>query len=76
MAPNTAKIATCPEKQRPSTAFVEAVHEVMNLQSKEMQMVAQRGAGIERFDLALDVARRRRDQAKRDYNRHVQMHGC
>lgn len=70
------RISPCPEKQRLSKAFVAAVHEVMTLQTKEMQMVAQRGAGIERFELALDAARRKRDQAKREYNHHVEVHGC
>ena len=76
MAPEYRKISPCPDKQRLSKAFVAAVHEVMSLQSKEMQMVAQRGAGIDRFDLALDAARRKRDRAKREYNLHVVSHGC
>jgi hypothetical protein len=48
----------------------------MSLQSKEMQMVAHRGSGIERFELVLGAARRNRDRAKREYNLHVETHGC
>ena len=76
MAPDTRTISPCPEKQRLSNAFVAAVRDVMSLQSKEMQMVAHRGSGIERFELALDAARRKRDRAKREYRRHVEAHGC
>jgi hypothetical protein len=76
MAPSTRTVSTCLEKQRLSKAFVDAVHEVMALQTNEMQMLAHRGAGLERFELALGVARRKRDQAKRAYNRHMEEHGC
>jgi hypothetical protein len=76
MAANNRTISTCPEKQRLSNEFVAAVGEVMSLQSKEMQMVAHRGSGIERFELALDAARRKRDRAKREYRQHLESHGC
>ena len=66
----------CPEKLRLSKAFVKAVQEVMKLQNQEMARVLDRGAGLDRFKVALEAARAKRETAKRVYQRHVEEHGC
>ena len=70
------KTAICAEKQRLSEAFLGAVQQVNTLQSKNFDALTSSGAGMERFDLAFQQARKRRDEAKRAYERHLREHGC
>jgi hypothetical protein len=64
----------CPEKQRLSDEFLDALLQVMELQNQESAAVTSRG--IWRFDLALMEARKKRDQAKLVYLLHLRGHRC
>jgi hypothetical protein len=78
MMPRTEKpaAAICVEKQRLSQAFLAAVHEVTNLQSKNFESLTSGGTVIDRFDLAIRHARKKRNEAKRAYELHLRQHGC
>lgn len=70
------KLEICAHTQRLGEAFIRAVREVMQLQDLEIAAVRNDGEGLARFDLALRVARTRRDAAKQAYLLHIQQHGC
>ncbi|HLK49057.1 MAG TPA: hypothetical protein VKT49_13030 [Bryobacteraceae bacterium] len=70
------KTAICAEQQRLSRAFLDAVQQVTELQSRNVDALTTAGAGMERFELAIRQARKRRDEAKRAYARHLREHGC
>jgi hypothetical protein len=68
--------SSCPERDRLGEAYLDAVrtlNELLHAQAESL--IAGRG-NLERFDLAITVARDRRNQAKLAYAAHVQAHGC
>jgi hypothetical protein len=71
-----AKPKICQEKQSLGYAFIEALRTVMNLQNAEAAVLVQGAPGLERFELAIQRARERRDQAKLAYILHISRHGC
>jgi hypothetical protein len=75
-APVNPKPSVCPEKQRLSHAFLDALRQVMELQNQEIGMLARGGVGLTGFDLSLKRARANRDEAKRLYLFHLETHGC
>lgn len=68
--------SVCQQKSHLCQAFVHAVQQVSKLQSKNIEILMSRGSGMDRFELALQQARRRRDEAKRAYERHLREHCC
>lgn len=68
--------AVCAEKQRLTAVFVEAVHELMELEEREVSALTSGDDGLDAFDSALRHARKRRDTASRLYVLHVRTHGC
>ena len=70
------KPGICAEKKRLGETLLEALHEVMALQDREMAAVAASGEGLARYDLALRLARSRRDNARGLYLAHIGVHGC
>lgn len=70
------KPQVCAEKKRLAHLFIEAVREVMTLQEREMTEVVREGIGLQRFELAIERARSKRDCAREAYQLHVQMHCC
>ena len=76
MEPEPIKPSICPQKMQLTTAFMEAVRHVMSLQNRELSAVATGNDGLERFDLAIELARRNRDQARQLYDDHIREHGC
>ena len=68
--------AYCAEKVRLLDAYLAAMHEVLMLQDQELAEFASGGEGLDRFDLALQVARRKRDTAKTACMEHVAEHRC
>jgi hypothetical protein len=65
----------CVEKWRLSDAFLEAARDIVRLQNAESKAVAE-GTSLERFELAVNIARERKDAAKLAYMLRVQSHGC
>ena len=68
-------VAFCRQKKRLADLFVEAAREIINLQRAETQALLA-GANVERFDLALKLAREKKDTIKLAYQLHVRKHGC
>ena len=73
MAP---QFAFCAEKKRLLDVYLSASHDVLDLQAQEAEEIAKGGEGLERFDLALQEARRQRDAAVRACMSHIAEHGC
>ena len=74
--PFDVRTGACSDKLRLAEEFVTAVQDVMKLQDGEMAEMVSGGDGLSRFDLALNAARRKRDEAKRAYMVHIHAHGC
>ena len=66
----------CFQKQELLDAFLQAVHEVVELQDQQMTHFVEGGGGFERIDLAIEAARKKRDTARRLYVLHLSAHGC
>lgn len=66
----------CFQKQQLLDAFLQAVHEVVELQDQQMTDFVEGGGGFERIDLAIEAARKKRDTARRLYVLHLTAHGC
>src|SRR5579862_6540956 len=65
------KASICAEKQHLSDLYIEAVRQIMQLEDAEIAAVISGGVGLERFDLALQVAREKRDRAKLAFTLHA-----
>ena len=64
----------CAEKDRLLDAYLAAYHDLGKLQNQEE--VARSGESLAQFNLALKVARMRRDEAKKTCMEHIAKHGC
>ena len=71
-----AKPKICQEKVRLGYAFIHSLRTVMNLQNEEAAVLVRGAPGLERFELAIQRARERRDEAKLAYVLHISRHGC
>ena len=76
MQPGPAILSICFEKQQLGNALVEAVRHVMALQDQELASLAAGNNGMERFALALELARKKRDRARQRLDNHTRTHGC
>jgi hypothetical protein len=56
-------------------AFLQTVHDMTALRESEVAALAA-GGGLERFEMALSLARQRKVEAKNLYVLHIQAHGC
>jgi hypothetical protein len=65
----------CLERKLLSDLFVEVARDIVTLRYAEATALTQ-GARVERFDVALAAARRKKDTIKLAYLLHVQGHGC
>lgn len=70
------KVSICADKQKLGNALIEAIRDVMDLQDQELASFVNGGDGLERFQLALKQARRKREFAKKRYLLHLRTHGC
>lgn len=75
LQPSSSKPSICPEKQQLSDSFVEAVRDVMALQDEHLAAHAA-GSALDRFPVAIQLARMKRDRARELYDMHVRAHGC
>jgi len=69
------KPALCPVKQGLMDLFLAAVRDLIELQEAELEAL-QENTSLARFDVALEVARSKKDKIKEGYLLHVQTHGC
>ena len=65
--------ACCTEKERLLDAYLGAFHYLFKLQNQKAEVAK---SGEAQFELALQVARMRRDAAKRACKEHIEKHGC
>ena len=75
MAPQS-KAGICAEKRRLTDTLLYAVRELQALHDREIEHIVSGGNGLDRLDLALKLARKRRDQAKGALLLHVGWHCC
>ena len=66
----------CAEKLNLFRAFIEAVHDIMVLQDRQLAARISGLDGLDRFDLAIKHARRKREKARKLYLIHLLTHGC
>lgn len=66
----------CAVRRELLAAYEDRVREVMALQNEQITALAGSGDGLERFELKIDHARQRRDNAKQLYLIHVRTHAC
>jgi hypothetical protein len=66
----------CPDKQRLTDAIVQTNRTLQELHDREIRALVEGKTGLDRIDIALKLARQRRDDAKLEYLRHTQSHGC
>ena len=78
IAAHTKTAGLCKEKLRLTEAIIYSVRQIQSLHDSEIaDLVAGRvGNDRGRFDIAIKLARRRWDEARRAYARHLREHGC
>lgn len=69
------KPALCPQKKALTDLFIAAVRDLMELHAAEIEAI-QEGTSLDRYEVALDVARSKRYSAKQALMLHAQVHGC
>ena len=66
------KLAVCTLKQALMDLFVAAIRELMELQEAELEALRE-GSSLERFDVALDATKSKKDPIKQEYLLHVKI---
>ena len=66
----------CEEKQRLTEAFLQAIRELNALQSEQIQAVIDGDSEFSRFDILLQLAQQKKDQAKYEWIAHLELHKC
>jgi len=66
----------CEEKQRLLIEFLDAVHELIALQTAQTHSVIRGDPDFLRFDVSLHFAQERKERAKYAWIAHVEEHGC
>jgi hypothetical protein len=66
----------CEEKLRLAHAFLQTLRAVMHLQNEEAAVLVLGAPGLERFGMAIQRARERREEAKLAYMLHIASHSC
>jgi hypothetical protein len=70
------EIAFCEEKQRLTDLLLEAIHELTSLHSRQTQTVIESNRDFPRFDVLLQLAQQKKDNAKYAWIEHVESHRC
>ena len=65
----------CAERNLLSELFLEASRDIVSLLDAEMKAIS-KGASVEGVDLALELARSKKNKIKQAYLLHIQVHGC
>ena len=69
-------IGFCQEKKRLLDRFLEAIHELNELQSQQIQAVIDGDSDFGRFDDLLHLAQENKERAKYAWIAHVELHQC
>jgi hypothetical protein len=70
------EIGFCREKNELREEFLEAIHDLNQLQSQQTQAVIDGDPDFNRFDVLLHFAQQRKDRAKYAWIAHVEAHHC
>jgi hypothetical protein len=70
------EIAFCEEKQRLTNRLFEAIHELTSLHSQQSRAVIDGEHDFPRFDMLLQAAQEKKDNAKYAWIEHVESHRC
>ena len=70
------EIGFCKEKKRLQQKFLEAIHELNELQSQQVQAVIDGDPDFNRFDVLLHMAQEKKERAKYAWMAHVEAHHC
>lgn len=71
-----AGIGFCQEKKRLLDQFLDAIHELNELQSQQIQAVIDGDSDFGRFDDLLHLAQERKERSKYEWIAHVEAHQC
>jgi CheY-like chemotaxis protein len=66
----------CDEQSRLRTSLAETVKELLGLHQEEFDAIVQGDAEWARFDLLIHMANEKKQQAKYNFVRHLETHGC
>jgi len=69
LAPAPPKYSPCEEKKLLTLAFLDALRQLLELQDRSRQ-------GLDRVEIEIELALKRRDQAREAYILHVREHVC
>ena len=75
MAPQRVKPSICEERQRLTDAIHQAIQEVLTIHNEEIAALT-KGKRLQRSDIALNRALRKREDAKMVHQRHLEKHRC
>jgi hypothetical protein len=70
------KTGFCEEKKRFLKEFLDAIHELVEMQSQQTQAVIDGDPDFTRFDVLLHMAHDRKEQAKYALMAHIEAHRC
>jgi hypothetical protein len=73
---NRPKVGVCMEKQHLMEELTSAIRELLLIQKQQFKAVVSNDPDFARFDILLEMATSRKRQAKYDYLKHVEIHGC
>jgi hypothetical protein len=69
-------IGYCAEKIRLMDAFLDAIHELGQLQSAQARALIEGDPDFSRFDALIHMANEKKDQVKYSWLAHVEQHHC
>lgn len=70
------EIGYCEEKQELTDRLLQAIHELTILHSQQTRAVIEDDEDFPRFDVLLQLAQQRKDNAKYAWIEHVESHRC
>lgn len=72
----TSRIGFCRQKLRLVDEFLDAIREMNHIQSAQVQAIIEGDPDFARFDILLQMAQAKKDQAKYAWIAHVESHRC
>lgn len=72
----TEAAAPCPQRESLTKDFTAALRELVDLQNEQIHAVLTHDSEFARFDILVDMAMRRKREAKYALMRHLEEHRC
>lgn len=70
------RATVCSRRRVLGEAYLEALRSLHELDNSQALALIEKGSGLDRLEMALAHARRRRGAAMRALEEHIQAHGC